>query len=464
MPLKAALWSIFIILFQRFISLITLPVFTRVMNIESYGSYLVYSSWLTILSIFCTLNLSYGVFNKTYLKFESSNKQVIPSFQLISLLSTITTFIIIYIITSINKSLVNLDTDIIIILFIELLFLGPTSLWLAKEKHNFEYKKVLIYSIAVGFMIPLINIISILIFSDQFRAKIISSAIINVIMGLLFLISNVKNDKMKIDFSIIRYALWFNLPLIPHYLSTIVLSQADRIMIDYYIDSTKAAIYGVSYTIGSLVLIIITGLNASYIPWQYKKLKNLEYDKIKNITKYINIMVFASIVISNFIAPELLFLLASKEYNSGLSIIPVITSSVLFIYFGNLFSNVEFYFEKRYFSAIASLIAATTNILLNLYFIPHWGIFGAAITTLISYLIYFLMHLMFSKNIIGINHIYPISQTILMVIGVVLISILSIYLYMNDLVFIRIFLFFLTIIIILILILKNRYKVKKNHI
>ena len=34
------------------------------------------------------------------------------------------------------------------------------------------------------------------------------------------------------------------------------------------------------------------------------------------------------------------------------------------------------------------LICAATNVMLNLYFIPHYGYLGAAVTTLVSFLLY----------------------------------------------------------------------------
>ena len=41
---------------QRGISVITTPIFTRLLNTSEYGQYSLYTSWSTILIIFITLN------------------------------------------------------------------------------------------------------------------------------------------------------------------------------------------------------------------------------------------------------------------------------------------------------------------------------------------------------------------------------------------------------------------------
>ena len=44
-----------------------------------------------------------------------------------------------------------------------------------------------------------------------------------------------------------RYALSFNLPLVPYYLSQIIFNQSDRLMINSMTGKGEAAMYGVAY-------------------------------------------------------------------------------------------------------------------------------------------------------------------------------------------------------------------------
>ena len=49
---------------QKVLSIITTPLFSRLLTVEQYGQLSVYNSWAAILTIFITLNLSYGSFNR----------------------------------------------------------------------------------------------------------------------------------------------------------------------------------------------------------------------------------------------------------------------------------------------------------------------------------------------------------------------------------------------------------------
>ena len=62
-PAKAGLWFTICGFIQKGISFVTVPIFTRLLTTAQYGTVSVYNSWLSLVSIFCTLNLFYGGFN-----------------------------------------------------------------------------------------------------------------------------------------------------------------------------------------------------------------------------------------------------------------------------------------------------------------------------------------------------------------------------------------------------------------
>lgn len=80
-PVKAGLWYTICNFMQRGISIITSPIFTRILTTEEYGTYSIYLSWLNILSIFTSLNLYYGVFNKAMVKYSDDRTRYISSMQ-----------------------------------------------------------------------------------------------------------------------------------------------------------------------------------------------------------------------------------------------------------------------------------------------------------------------------------------------------------------------------------------------
>ena len=76
---KAAIWFTFCSILQKGISMITVPIFTRLLTTDEYGIYSIYLSWLNILTVFTSLNLYYGVFNNAMLKYEDDRDRYTSS-------------------------------------------------------------------------------------------------------------------------------------------------------------------------------------------------------------------------------------------------------------------------------------------------------------------------------------------------------------------------------------------------
>ena len=70
---------------QRCLSMITMPLFTRILTQEQYGQYSVYLSWMNILTIFITLNMAYGSFSKAMVKFDNDRHGYVAAVQNVTL-------------------------------------------------------------------------------------------------------------------------------------------------------------------------------------------------------------------------------------------------------------------------------------------------------------------------------------------------------------------------------------------
>ena len=94
---------------------------------------------------------------------------------------------------------------------------------------------------------PLIGIVFVYFATDKVTARIIGLALVEMIcFSPLFFIQLRKGAKF-FHAQFWKYALLFNLPLIPHYLSQVVLSSADRIMIERMCGASEAGIYSLAF-------------------------------------------------------------------------------------------------------------------------------------------------------------------------------------------------------------------------
>ena len=91
---KASMALLFANLVLKGLSLISGPVFTRLMSTEQYGIVSTFTSWQSMLSVIITLNLSQGVFNNGMLDFKDNRDEFELSLLTISSLLTAVFFVI----------------------------------------------------------------------------------------------------------------------------------------------------------------------------------------------------------------------------------------------------------------------------------------------------------------------------------------------------------------------------------
>lgn len=86
---KASFCFLICAFLQKGISVISTPIFTRILTTAQYGQYNVFTSWMDIVSIFVSLRISYGVYGQGLVKFETDRYRFVSSMQGLSFFSYI---------------------------------------------------------------------------------------------------------------------------------------------------------------------------------------------------------------------------------------------------------------------------------------------------------------------------------------------------------------------------------------
>ena len=247
---------------------------------------------------------------------------------------------------------------------------------------------------------PILGLILVIISRDnKATMRIVSVVAVEVVISGTIMMIQFLRGKTFYNKEFWKYALGFNLPLIPHYLSGTILNQGDRIMIEYIVGLSEVGIYSLAYSIGMLVQLFTNAINNAIIPWMYSNLNNKNFKNIRNNINYILLFISFCIIGVLFFVPELVRVFGSEEYYNAIYIVPPVACSVFFIFLYNIFAIPQMYYEKQKMMAFASIVAALTNIILNAIFIPIFGYFAAGYTTVICYMIYSLGHFVFSRNV-----------------------------------------------------------------
>ena len=374
---------------QKSISFLTLPLFTRLLTTTQYGQYTIYTTWSAIFTILITLNLSFGTFDKAMVKYEDEKNKYVSSIHFLVFAISIL-FLAIYLpLSNFINEFVSLPTPIMLLMVGEIVCCFAVQTWCSKEKFEYHWKGVVLVTLLIAFLAPLSGLVLVLNFRDNAGyARIYGYAIVNIVVGLFFIIYNIAKGRVTFSKKFWKYALSFNIPLIPYYFSQIIFNQSDRIMIEKLQSVEEAGIYGVAYSLALLLMFVVTSINSAYVPWLYRKIRDKGHRANWKISILILCIVSVLIMFVIWIAPEAMLIIAPEDYQGAVNVVPPVALSLVLLLLSQYSINIQFYYEQKWRLVFASILSAGLNIGLNFWLIPIYGYVAAGYTTLISYIVF----------------------------------------------------------------------------
>lgn len=436
--IKASFWFLICVFLQKGISVITTPVFTRLLTSAEYGQYNVFTSWLSIVSVFVTLQLYSGTFTQSMVKYENRKQEYASSLQGLCLTLVFGWTFVYLLFYNFWNDLFDLTTVQMLAMLLMIWTTCVYNFWSVEQRIDFKYRKLVVITVLVTIAKPVVGIVFVVLADDKVTARILGVALVEFVCFSWMFFSQMRRGKIFFNKGFWKRALMLNLPLIPHYLSMMVLNSSDRIMISHMVGDDKAGIYSLAYSISQIMTIFNTALLQTIEPWIYRKIKLKRIEDI-SIVAY---PAFTSIAAVNIFliafAPEVVSIFAPVEYYEAIWVIPPIAMSVYFIFSYTFFAVFEFYYEKTQYIVGATVTGAVLNIVLNYICIKLFGYYAAGYTTLVCYMIFAICHFYFMRRICKreLDNVAPYStkKLLTITIGFMLFGIIFLFTYRNDII------------------------------
>ena len=382
---KATVWYTICNILQKLSAFLLIPFLTRMLSTDDYGIYTVFLSWLDIFEIFATMRMYSNGYMAGIVKNDCDQDRYTCSIQFSSIVTTTIVLAVYHIFSKNISALVQVDSHYLYLMFLSYYATSSIGIWSARQRVNNRYKAMTTVTLCYGILAPLFSIIAAAISPNKLNAAIYVRIIVQCLVALPFLLQNLLGKSKKVIWSYCKEAIKYNIPLVPYYLSMVLLNSSDRIMIQRMVGESEAAIYGVAYSLSMAIFVFSGAINLALQPWMFKELKT---NTNKDRTKPVNIGL-AFITILNLtlliIAPELILVVASQKYCAAIWTMPPIITSLIIMFIYQQLLNIHFFFGKTKVVFAASIIAASLNIILNMLCINWFGYIAAGYTTLVSY-------------------------------------------------------------------------------
>lgn len=401
--------------FNRFLPFLLLPIYTLYFPPAEYGIFsLVYSFWFFV-SVFYLYGME-TAFQKLFLEAPDDNsKKKIYSSTLILIFSTSLVFsVILYFLSdSIASKITGTASNGYLIKLLSFILIADSLYRFPMILINSIQRSKLysfLNSIAVVLNVA-VNIILIVFYKMGIEAIFYSYLVSYIFLFILSLLSSLKYFELNIKKETV-VSLLKNAHLFLYYgIFLISIDLIDRFILEYFKGSAEVGIYSASYRIGIVMNLVITGFKVAWTPF-FMNLKGEEgnkeiFSKVFTYFCYGGLIVF---LLFSLLADDLVkiniagYTLLNEKYWGGLVIIPYILIAYLF---SGLYLNLNvaaFFQNKIKYLIISSAAGCVSNIILNFILIPQYSIIGAAITTMLSYMIMFAVLYYFSQKIYKIDY------------------------------------------------------------
>ncbi|MDP4292724.1 MAG: polysaccharide biosynthesis C-terminal domain-containing protein, partial [Bacteroidota bacterium] len=239
-----------------------------------------------------------------------------------------------------------------------------------------------------------------------YHAQIIGSVVYFLVLFRFI----IKNSAFRFETKVLKDMLVFCYPLILSAISGVIFNVTDRYSLKILGDLQNVGIYSLGFKItNTLYVFVITSVMFAIQPMIYKKM-----DAPDNKRFYSKLMTYLTFGIMFFVLGVMLFgkeiikVLAQKTaYWDAYQIIPFLAYAILFGMFKDIATTGLNITKKTKIIAITVALMAALNIALNFVFIPFLHNMGAALSKMLSQIVFFVIIYRSSQKV------YPIPYEIM---------------------------------------------------
>lgn len=378
---------------SKIIPLIMVPIVTRIMPDASYfGISDLSNTVIQFGSAFAIMGMYDAMYRMFFERDEEEYQKAVCS---TALVFTLLTSFVIFLLMLLGRNLIAKYffsdpqyTNVVYLSAIATL-VGATNSIISAPTRMQNKRKVFLIANTLGPLISYAVAIPMLLAGYYIIALPLAAVISAVTMETAFGVMNRQWFSLrKWDFRLMKQLLVIAVPLLPNFLIYWVFNSCDKVMITNMIGIEAAGIYSVGSKLGHCSQLIYTAFAGGWQFFAFSTMK--ESDQVKTnslIFEYLGILSFAATFFICAWSYGIYRVLFVEEYLSGYIVAPYLFLAPLLQMLFQVACNQFLVIKKTWPNMLILSAGAVINVIINLVLIPVLGIEGAAIATLMGYVV-----------------------------------------------------------------------------
>lgn len=393
--------------------LIFIPIITKNFSVADYGVWAQVNTTIALVPNIANLGLPYTMVR--FLSAEKDKSKIKESFysMLAVVFATSIAISLIFIIfqNPIANSLFEGNINVLHIVAI-ISFFACVNLMLISFFRTFQqirrYSFFLILQTYIGVIISSYFALTGQTIETVILGLLVGYLVVFLIMGLM--IGGYLGIPIP-KFKNLREELNFAIPTIPSNVSSWVVDSSDKYVIGIFLGSVAVGYYSPSYALGSILLMFLSPfalLLPAVLP-KYFEEGNLKKVNIflKYSMKYFLIITIPAAIGLSLLSKPILMIISTPEIAiNGYLVTPFVCLGAILMGIYGITNNILILKKKTKILGKIWILVGVLNLVFNIIAVPFIGIIGAAIVTLICYLLAFLITAYYSKKYIKLPFEY----------------------------------------------------------
>ncbi len=385
---------------QRTLGLIMLPIYTDVSYLASssdYGDYTLVYTFIAFMNIIYLYGMD-AAFMRYYFLGRFSRENIYKTaFLFVGGNALLMSLIIFLAAEPLSVVIFGSDQYIFFVQMAAVIltfdtFCNLPYLILRAEERSVAYTGIRVSRFVVELAL---NIVFVVVLKQGVKGIIYANAL-SALVNLIVLIPAQKPYlKGQFEKPALREMLLFALPMIPNGIAYLVVEVSDKFLMRILLDKETLGVYSANYRFGTILLMLVMAFRTAWQPFFLKIAKQEDARRIyARVLTYFTLMAtLITIVVTFFIGDLVRFplpgnrTLMGENYWGGIGIIPVILVSYMLYGFYVNFTVGIYITKKTRWMILFTGLAALVNVSSNFYLMPAFGMMGAAVATLLSYLV-----------------------------------------------------------------------------
>ncbi len=378
---------------SKIIPLIMLPIITRIMPNTTYFGISDMSN--TIISFGSALAVM-GMYDAMYRMFfereeEVYKKKVCSN----ALFFTIITSFVVFGILLLSKRVIAFyffgEEQYIYMVYLSAMaiLVGSTNSIVSAPTRMQNNRKIFLLTNTIGPFVSYAISIPMLLAGYYVIALPLAAVISGATMEIVFAVMNKEWFHYKwFDIKLLKQLLVIAIPLLPNFLVYWIFNSCDRIMITNMLGIEQEGIYSVGAKLGNCSQLIYTAFAGGWQFFAFSTMK--EENQVQTNSRIFEYLGIISFVATAFICAwslQIFRILFPVEYNAGYVVAPYLFLAPLLLMLFQVAANQFLVVKKTWPNMLILSVGAVMNLILNYLLIPRIGIEGAAIATLMGYII-----------------------------------------------------------------------------